>query len=73
MEIKVTHGTGEGPTALAAFDKALYDAGIGNYNLIKLSSVIPGNSKVIIEKIDWNEKEHGYKLYAVLSLNSTGL
>jgi arginine decarboxylase len=67
MEIIVTYGTGEGSTKLAAFDKALYDAGIANYNLIKLTSVIPFNSKVTIKKINWNEKEYGDKLYVVLS------
>jgi len=67
MEIKVTYGVGEGPTELAAFDKALFDAGIANYNLIKLSSVIPPNSTVKVGKIDWNDKAHGDKLYVVLS------
>ncbi len=45
MKIKVTYGIGEGATKLAAFDRALFDAGIANYNLIKLSSVIPENSE----------------------------
>jgi arginine decarboxylase len=67
MNIKVTYGKGEGLTKLSAFDKALYDAGIANYNLITLSSVIPKNSEVVIEKVDFNQKEHGYKLYVVLS------
>jgi arginine decarboxylase len=67
MDIKVTYGTGEGLTELSAFDKALFDAGIGNYNLIKLSSVIPEHSKVFVQKVNWNQKEHGYKLYVVLS------
>jgi len=67
MKIIITEGKGEGLTELSAFDRALYDAGIANYNLIKLSSVIPENSQVISDKIDWNQKEHGYKLYVVLS------
>lgn len=67
MEIKVTYGKGEGPTELASFDRALYDAGVGNYNLIELSSVIPKSSEIVVKKIDWNQKEHGYKLYVVLS------
>ena len=37
----VTSGTGEAATEPAAFDGALLDAGIANYNLIRLSSVIP--------------------------------
>lgn len=34
-------GVGEGKTKLTAFDKALLSAGIGNINLIKLSSILP--------------------------------
>ena len=67
MDIKVTYGIAEGFTKLSAFDKALFNAGIGNYNLIRLSSVIPDGSKVAVEKINWNYREHGYKLYVVLS------
>ncbi len=67
MQIKITYGTGQGLTNLSSFDNALYDAGIANYNLIKLSSVIPKNSKVITKKLDWNNKEYGNKLYVVLS------
>lgn len=67
MEIKITYGIGEASTELSAFDKALFDAGVGNYNIIKLSSVIPEGAEIKIEKIDWNQREHGYKLYAVLS------
>jgi arginine decarboxylase len=44
--IQVTTGTGEGPTPLAAFDAALLDAGVANYNLICLSSVIPEASVI---------------------------
>lgn len=71
MKIFVTHGKGEGSTKLAAFDAALWDAGIANYNIIKLSSVIPDNSEVLTRKLDWNGREHGYKLYCVLSKAAT--
>lgn len=67
MRIFVTYGKGEGATKLAAFDAALWDAGIGNYNIIKLSSVIPDNSQVAVKRLSWNDKEHGYKLYSVVS------
>lgn len=36
-------GVAEGKTKLTAFDKALLVAGIGNINLIKLSSILPPN------------------------------
>ena len=46
MKITVTSGTGEGPTALAAFDAALLNAGVANYNLIYLSSAIPNGGSI---------------------------
>jgi arginine decarboxylase len=67
MNIYLTYGTGEAPTELSAFDAALFDTGIANYNLIRLSSVIPDNSKIIEGKIDWNQREFGHRLYLVMS------
>jgi arginine decarboxylase len=40
-------GHSEGITPLNAFDSALIDAGIGNTNLIKMSSILPPYSKKI--------------------------
>jgi arginine decarboxylase len=39
--IRVSTGSGSGPTRLAAFDAALFAAGVAGFNLIRLSSVIP--------------------------------
>ena len=41
----MTEGYGCSEYALNAFDNALMNAGIGDYNLIKLSSVLPPNCK----------------------------
>lgn len=41
MTIELVWGTGEGATGLSAFDAALANAGVHNYNLVTLSSVIP--------------------------------
>lgn len=38
-------GIGNGNTELNAFDSALYNAGVGNYNLIKVSSILPPASR----------------------------
>lgn len=65
MVIHVTYGTGEGVTRLAAFDAALHNAGIANYNLIKLTSIIPEGSTVKIQRLDRNAIGHGQKLYVV--------
>lgn len=68
MKITITKGTGGGRTELAAFDAALFDSGIANYNLIKLSSVIPSGSEISVEKIKkYNSDQYGYKLYVVLA------
>lgn len=61
---------------MSAFDAALKAAGVYNYNLIILSSIIPPNSKV--EKVDRYvspEAEYGHKLYVVMAeerSNETG-
>lgn len=46
MHIDVVSGTGEAGTSLGAFDAALHDAGVGDYNLVALSSVIPPGAVV---------------------------
>ncbi|MEW5762572.1 MAG: arginine decarboxylase, pyruvoyl-dependent [Bacillota bacterium] len=38
-------GRGEGVTKLVAFDNALLDAGIGNLNLIRVSSILPPGAR----------------------------
>lgn len=47
LTIKVSRGTGDGRTRLSAFDAALRSAGVADFNLIRLSSVIPGGSDVL--------------------------
>lgn len=44
--IRLVWGTASGPTALSSFDAALAEAGIHNYNLVTLSSVIPAEPDV---------------------------
>lgn len=46
MRIAIVSGKDEGPTKLNAFDNALSDAGIGDVNLIKVSSMLAGNAKI---------------------------
>jgi len=67
MEIFITAGKGEGNTLLSAFDKALNDAGIANYNLIYLSSIIPPSAKVKLLKPHLQNKEYGNRLYVVMA------
>lgn len=47
MKVSITSGKAEGPTKLNAFDNALLDAGIGDVNLIKVSSIIPAGAELV--------------------------
>ena len=67
MKITITTGTGSGPTALAAFDAALLQSGVGNYNLIPLSSVIPPSSELQQGCYIAPVSEFGHRLYVVIS------
>ncbi len=65
--IVLSTGRGVGPTALAAFDAALLDAGVANYNLICLSSVIPPGSRLERRRFVTTPQEYGQRLYVVMS------
>lgn len=66
-EITLARGVGRGPTTLAAFDTALLDAGVANYNLICLSSVIPPGSRIVRRRWRTPAHEYGRRLYVVMS------
>lgn len=65
MIITITAGKGHAKTLLSAFDAALKDAGVHNYNLIRLSSIVPPNTKVLVHKYQTPPKEYGHRLYVV--------
>ena len=44
--IRVAAGVGTGGTETAAYDAALADAGVGDYNLVRVSSVVPAGAAV---------------------------
>lgn len=74
MKINISSGTGVGPTELAAFDHALVNAGVANFNLIYLSSVIPPGSHVkVLETPEIPEGEWGDRLYVVVAQKRTNL
>lgn len=66
LKIRVTGGNGEGRTMLSAFDAALRSAGVADFNLIRLSSVIPPGS-VVVESTPQNQLRGGFgdALYCV--------
>jgi arginine decarboxylase len=62
LPIRLSRASGTGPTALAAFDAALRGAGTANFNLVRLSSVIPPASTVavldrpLVPRGEWGDK-----------------
>lgn len=75
MEIKLSSGIGSGPTQLSAFDAALNHAGVANYNLIVLSSVIPPNSKIEVsdKQLTGLPGQWGDRLYVVMAEERTNV
>ena len=68
MHIQISEGIGIGPTELSAFDQALVHAGVANFNLIYLSSVLPPGSEVKYEAKPQPPKgQWGDRLYVVMA------
>ena len=72
MKIQLSVGAGTGPTELSAFDQALVKAGVANFNLIYLSSVLPPDSEVVIPEVpELPEGGWGDRLYVVMAQKRT--
>ncbi len=72
MKINISAGTGVGPTELAAFDHALVNAGVANFNLIYLSSVLPPGSDVKVLDVPAKPAGNwGDRLYVVMAQKRT--
>lgn len=69
MNIYVACGSGIGPTKMAAFDAALNVAGVANFNLIRLSSIVPPGSKIIESTgpVEHDLGKWGDRLYVVMA------
>jgi arginine decarboxylase len=73
MNIWVAGAVSEASTELAAFDACLLKTGIGNLNLLYLSSVIPPGARVIRGPADLEESAWGDRLYCVMSQTRTSV
>jgi arginine decarboxylase len=72
MRIEIVSGVGRARTELAAFDAALVDAGIANYNLITLSSVIPAGAEIVeTDERPQINGNWGDRLYQVMAKSET--
>jgi arginine decarboxylase len=67
VKIHVIRASGTGPTRLSAFDNALMVAGVSNYNLIHLSSVIPSGGDIVQSPFTSRDEEYGFRHYVVMS------
>ncbi|MCP2265407.1 pyruvoyl-dependent arginine decarboxylase [Promicromonospora thailandica] len=74
LTIRVSTGTGTGRTPLAAFDAALASAGVSDFNLVRLSSIVPPGSQVLtVEGTDQLRGGHGDVLLCVYARAHTSL
>ncbi len=72
MKIQISKGIGTGPTELAAFDQALVKAGVANFNLIYLSSVLPPSSEIVVTEHPLAPQGGwGDRLYVVMAQKRT--
>lgn len=66
LTIRVSAGTGIGRTTLAAFDAALADAGVSDFNLLRLSSIVPPGSRILeVDGAEQLQGDHGDALFCV--------
>lgn len=66
-EFYITTGYGIDEYEISSFDKALVASGLGDYNIVRVSSIIPPNTK---QTTDINYKK-GSVLFTAYSKNST--
>lgn len=71
MKIWVADAVAEASTELAAFDACLLKAGIGNLNLLYLSSVIPLGAHVLRGPAPHDQASWGDRLYCVMAQSRT--
>jgi len=71
IDIELVWGVGRANTSLGSFDSALCGAGIHNYNLVTLSSVIPEDATVIKKgKLEENRWGVGEMVGVVMAKNT---
>ncbi len=66
-----TKGVGREKEKLASFEAALRNAGIEKYNLVKVSSILPPQCKIVSREAGLKELNPGQILFCILSENSS--
>ena len=67
----IRSGVGRSDKYLPSFDKALIEAGVGNYNLVRLSSILPARCKEV-QEIDLQEGSLLPTAYATITSSEAG-
>jgi arginine decarboxylase len=68
LDVLVVSGVGCGETTLSAFDAALAQAGIQNFNIIKVSSILPlGWGVREADRYCADHSQYGQRLYVVMA------
>tara|TARA_Y100001960_G_scaffold165947_1_gene174289 strand:- start:458 stop:1000 length:543 start_codon:yes stop_codon:yes gene_type:complete len=67
----VTKGVGISKEELTSFEMALRNADIAQYNLVKVSSIMPPHTEIITKKRGLKKLSAGQIVYVVLSESST--
>lgn len=70
-EIFLTRGVGRHQEKLASFELALRNADIAEYNLVRVSSILPPHCKLIPRKEGVTKLEPGQVLFTVLAESAT--
>jgi len=70
-EVFLTSGVGKHKEKLTSFEMALRDAFISNFNLVKVSSILPPHCKVITKEKGLMKLNAGQVVYCVMSSNQT--
>lgn len=71
-KFKIVKGVGKSEYPLVAFDFALQDAGIGDYNLVRVSSILPANCEYTSD-IDIPKGSIIYAAYATTTISQEQL
>jgi arginine decarboxylase len=67
MDIYIATAACEGSTELSAFDACLSEVGIGDLNLLYLSSVIPNEARLLLQHAPTEHGQWGDRCYCVMA------
>lgn len=70
-KVFLTKGVGKHREKLQSFEMALRDAGIAQYNLVRVSSIFPPGCRIIPRNVGISQLKAGQIVFCVLSDNST--